>query len=50
MSGNSNRPLAEAVSKRLNQSLAPGYVKKFADGEIAVGFDQNLNGKHCYIV
>ena len=51
LAGNSNLPLAESVAKRLGTSLAPGIMKKFADGEIRCEFKQDdVAGKHCYIL
>jgi len=51
MTGNSNRPLAEKAAANLGMKLLDGTVKKFADGEIAVAFDEkDVVSKHIYII
>ena len=51
MAGNANPVLSQKVAKRLGTTLAPGIVKKFADGEIQCDFAQkDVEGKHCYIM
>ena len=51
LAGNANPALSKAVASRLGTKLAPGTVKKFADGEIRCEFDaSDISGKHCYIM
>ena len=38
--GNSNRPLAEAIAKKLNTELGGIDVGQFSDGEISVHIDE----------
>lgn len=51
LAGNSNPELSKKVAARLGTQLAPGIVRKFADGEVRCEFDaDDVAGKHCYIV
>ncbi|MBS0243927.1 MAG: ribose-phosphate pyrophosphokinase [Proteobacteria bacterium] len=50
VAGNSNRPLAEAISEVLNSPLTKGSVKRFADMEIFVEIEENVRGEDVYIV
>lgn len=50
LSGNSNRPLAEAVAKELNTELTPAEVGKFSDGEISLSLPQTVRGKDVFII
>jgi ribose-phosphate pyrophosphokinase len=48
--GNSNRPLAEAICKELGRPLARATVGRFSDGEIQVEIGDNVRGMDTYIV
>ncbi|MFM9943156.1 MAG: ribose-phosphate pyrophosphokinase [Hyphomicrobiaceae bacterium] len=50
VSGNSNRPLSEAISAHLNVPLARAQVKRFADMEIFVEINENVRGEDVFIV
>ncbi len=50
ISGNSNRPLAEAISSYLNLPPAKAVVKRFADMEIFVEIQENVRGQDVFIV
>ena len=50
ISGNSNRPLAEAVAKELGLPLSNAEVGKFSDGEISITLPQTVRGKDVFIV
>jgi ribose-phosphate pyrophosphokinase len=50
ISGNSNRPLAEAISSYLNLTQAKAVVKRFADMEIFVEIQENVRGQDVFIV
>jgi ribose-phosphate pyrophosphokinase len=50
ISGNSNRPLAEAISSYLNLQQAKAVVKRFADMEIFVEIQENVRGQDVFIV
>jgi ribose-phosphate pyrophosphokinase len=50
ISGNSNRPLAEAISSYLNLPQAKAVVKRFADMEIFVEIQENVRGQDVFIV
>jgi ribose-phosphate pyrophosphokinase len=48
--GNSNRALAEAVSRYLNISLGKATVRRFADQEIFVEIQENIRGEDVFIL
>jgi len=48
--GNSNRPLAEAIAKELNRPLSNAVVGRFSDGEIQVEIGENVRGLDTFIV
>ena len=50
LSGNSNRPLAEAVAKELNLPLSDAEVGKFSDGEISITLPQTVRRKDVFII
>src|SRR3954471_16574730 len=50
VAGNSNRPLAEAISAYLNLPLAKCQVKRFADMEVFVEIQENVRGEDVFIV
>ena len=48
--GNSNRPLAEAIAKKLNTELGGAEVGRFSDGETAVHIDETVRGRDLFII
>jgi ribose-phosphate pyrophosphokinase len=50
VAGNSNRPLAEAISAHLKVPLAKSQVKRFADMEIFVEIQENVRGQDLFVV
>ncbi len=48
--GNSNRPLAEAIAGYLNTPLGKSEVSSFSDGEILVEIGENVRGRDTFIV
>jgi ribose-phosphate pyrophosphokinase len=50
ISGSSNRPLAEAISKRLGQDLTPTNLRRFADSEVFVEIQENVRGQQVFVV
>jgi len=50
VAGNSNRPLAEAISAYLNVPLAKAQVKRFADMEVFVEIQENVRGEDVFII
>src|SRR3546814_10743944 len=50
MTGNSNRPLAEAISAFLNLELTKGSVRRFSDMEILVEIHENVCGEDALII
>lgn len=50
ISGNSNRPLAEAVAKELGIELSEAEVGKFSDGEISITLPHTVRGHDVFII
>ncbi|AYB61703.1 ribose-phosphate pyrophosphokinase [Ralstonia solanacearum] len=48
--GNANPKLAEAVVKHLNIPLGKALVGRFSDGEVQVEIQENVRGKHVFIL
>jgi len=50
VAGNSNRPLADAISACLNVPLTKGRVRRFADMEIFVELQENVRGQDVFVL
>jgi ribose-phosphate pyrophosphokinase len=50
VSGNSNRPLAEAIAAYLKVPLTKAQVRRFADMEIFVEIQENVRGQDVFVV
>ena len=50
LTGNSNRPLAEAISAVLNLPLTNASVRRFSDMEIFVEIDENVRGEDVFVI
>lgn len=50
VAGNSNRPLADAISSYMKLPMTKGQVKRFADMEIFVEIQENVRGQDVFIV
>ncbi|MET4805434.1 ribose-phosphate pyrophosphokinase [Limibacillus sp. MBR-115] len=50
LTGNSNRPLAEAISAYLNLPLTKASVKRFSDQEVFVEINENVRGEDVFFV
>ncbi|MFH1070641.1 MAG: ribose-phosphate pyrophosphokinase-like domain-containing protein, partial [Candidatus Glassbacteria bacterium] len=50
ITGNANRPLAEAIAASQGMELCRVEVKKFSDGEIFVKILENIRGLDCFVV
>lgn len=50
LSGNSNRPLAEAISAYLKVPLTKASIRRFSDMEIFVEVQENVRGEDVFIV
>ena len=50
VSGNSNRPLAEAMAAALGIELARASVRRFSDMEIFVEIHENVRGEDVFVV
>ena len=48
--GNSNRPLAEAIARKLNTSLGDVEVTKFSDGETSIHIGETVRGRDLFII
>ena len=50
VAGNSNRPLADAISQYLKIPLAKSQVKRFADMEVFVEIQENVRGQDAFVI
>ena len=50
LSGNANRPLAEAIADYLDTPLTIADVRRFKDGEIFVEIKENVRGEDVFVV
>ncbi len=50
LTGNSNKPLAEAIAKELKLSVSDAEVGKFSDGEISITLPKTVRGKDVFII
>jgi len=50
VAGNSNLPLAEAISKELNIPLAKSIIRRFSDMEIFVEIQENVRGEDVFVI
>ncbi len=48
--GNSNRKLAEAITRYMGIPLGAAYVGSFSDGEIQVEFRENVRGMDVFVI
>ena len=49
-SGNSNKPLAEAIARELKMQLSGIEVGTFSDGEISVHLSETVRGKDVFLI
>ena len=50
LSGNSNRPLAEAIAACLNLPLTMAVIRRFSDLEVFVEIQENVRGEDVFVV
>ena len=50
VAGNSNRPLAEAISACLNLPLTKASVRRFSDMEVFVEIQENVRGEDVFVI
>ena len=50
LTGNSNRPLAEAIAAYLNIPLTKASVRRFSDMEVVVEIQENVRGEDVFII
>ncbi len=50
LTGNSNKPLAEAIAKELKIEISQAEVSKFSDGEISITLPVTVRGRDVFIV
>ncbi|HXV25582.1 MAG TPA: ribose-phosphate pyrophosphokinase [Alphaproteobacteria bacterium] len=50
LTGNSNRPLAEAISAFLNLPLTHASVRRFSDMEVFVEIHENVRGEDVFVI
>jgi ribose-phosphate pyrophosphokinase len=50
LTGNSNRPLAEAISAKLALPLVKAHIRRFSDNEIFVEILENVRGEDMFVL
>lgn len=50
IAGNSNLPLAQAISEELNIPLAKSTIRRFSDMEIFVEIQENVRGEDVFVI
>ncbi|WP_343562003.1 ribose-phosphate pyrophosphokinase [Kiloniella sp. b19] len=50
LTGNSNRPLAEAISAYLNLPLTKASIRRFSDMEVFVEIHENVRGEDVFLI
>jgi ribose-phosphate pyrophosphokinase len=50
IAGNSNRPLAEAISAYLGTPLTRATIRRFADLEVFVEIEENIRGEDVFVI
>jgi len=50
LAGNSNRPLAEAISQYLKLPMTKAVVRRFADMEVFVEVQENVRGEDIFVI
>src|SRR5271154_5153682 len=50
LAGNSNRPLAEAISQYLKLPMTKDVVRRFADMEVFVEVQENVRGEDIFVI
>src|SRR5262245_65705869 len=50
ITGNSNRPFAEAVAAYLNMPLTQAHVRRFSDMEVFVEILENVRGEDIFVI
>jgi ribose-phosphate pyrophosphokinase len=50
LSGNSNRPLAEAIAASLNVPLTQASIRRFSDMEVFVEILENVRGEDVFVI
>ena len=50
LTGNSNRPLAEAISAKLALPLVRANIRRFSDNEIFVEILENVRGEDMFVI
>jgi ribose-phosphate pyrophosphokinase len=50
INGTANRPLGEAVARKLNVPLCNTEIKHFSDGELFVQINENIRGADLFII
>jgi len=48
--GTANRPLGEAIARKLNVPLCDTEIRRFSDGEVFVQINENIRGANVFIV
>jgi ribose-phosphate pyrophosphokinase len=50
LAGTANKPLAEAVARKLGRSLSPVMIERFPDGEVHVEIQEAITGRSVFLI
>jgi len=50
ISGTANRPLGEAIARKLNVPLCNTEIRRFSDGEVFVQINENIRGANVFVI
>ncbi len=50
LTGNANRPLAEAIARSMKKKLSEACIKRFSDGESWVEIEDNVRGADVFVI
>eukprot|EP01031_Cornospumella_fuschlensis_P029428 gene29428-35520_t len=50
ISGSTNKPLSEEISRILGKKLSQVDIRKFSDGEIMVSINESMRGKDVFVI
>jgi ribose-phosphate pyrophosphokinase len=50
LAGNSNRPLADAISSCINLPLTKASIRRFSDMEVFVEIEENVRGEDVFVI
>jgi ribose-phosphate pyrophosphokinase len=50
IAGSNHKELNEEIAARVGVALAKASIKRFADGEVSIQIDENVRGRHVFVL